>query len=63
MDERGFLERPPFEILLVSPTGNITLVALLAGWFSFIALEPLGLTRYTSIATLALFRFADAITI
>lgn len=39
----SLLKWPPFEILLISPTGDFTALALVAGRLRLIALQPLRL--------------------
>ena len=41
--EACLLERPPFEVLLVAPTLDASLVTLLASWFALITLQSLRL--------------------
>ena len=40
----GLLKGPPFEVLLVTTTGNLSPVALVTSGFGLVALEPLRLT-------------------
>lgn len=46
--ESGLLERPPFEVLLVTPACDSSFMALLTSWLGLVTLQPFCLTCYTS---------------